>query len=171
MARLATLISEQRGLFVPLREDIMTNRTDRSKPGLFLELFPHPLSRLYLTLLWKINLEQDGDAVVLSNVWLREFTSLATNTLKKYRRYLHTKHIIHTVPVGPGREYLYRAVGSDGRALSGETDMEAIGRLRNPERIKEVARASMLKRYRRRPVVVPPVTIEQPAMLSSWGLD
>ena len=67
MARLATLIAEK-GFFIPLPEHIMVDPKDRDKPGLFLKLLPHPLSRLYMTLLWKINAEQDGDAVVLSNV-------------------------------------------------------------------------------------------------------
>ena len=75
--RLATLIVSQGGLFFPIPENIMTSLDDdEEKPGTFLKLFPHPLSRLFVTLLWKINAEQDGDAVVLSNVWLRRFACL-----------------------------------------------------------------------------------------------
>jgi hypothetical protein len=70
MARLATLISKKE-FFIPLGERIMTDPKDNEKPGLFLELFPHPISRLFLVLLWKINLQHDGDSVILTNVWLR----------------------------------------------------------------------------------------------------
>jgi len=43
----------QKGFFVPLPEHIMVDPKDRDKPDLFLKLFPHPLSRLLMTLLWK----------------------------------------------------------------------------------------------------------------------
>jgi hypothetical protein len=68
MARLATLIAEK-GFFIPLPEYIMTDPKDREKPGLFMELLPHPLSRLFMTLLWKINVVQGGDAFVRSNAF------------------------------------------------------------------------------------------------------
>jgi hypothetical protein len=163
MARLATLIVKQRGLFFPLREDIMTDPADHNKPGVFLQLFPHPLSRLYLTLLWQVNREQAGDAVVVSNVWLRGFAHLHNDSLLQYREYLDVNGIIRAEKIGNGRKYLYRVAGSGGQPLSAETNMEAIARLGNPDRISEAAIATMIKRYGRRPVVAPPITVEEPS--------
>lgn len=83
----------------------MVGPKDREKPGLFLQLFPHPLSRLFLALVWKINAVQDGDAVVLSNVWLKKFANLDTKSLNEYHRYLHDNHVIRHKSFGSGREY------------------------------------------------------------------
>jgi hypothetical protein len=171
MARLATLISGT-GLFFPVLENIMTDPNDKEKPGLFLELFPHPLSRLYLTLLWKINMEQDGDAVLLSNVWLRTFTKIDYKSLKKYRSLLHDRKIILGQAIRSGREYLYRLVSPSHRLPfnNSETDLEAIARLRNPTRVKEVARERVMRRYRK-PLVEEekpkPLAHGQPRKLSS----
>jgi len=173
MVRLATLISDT-GLFFPVPENIMTVPNDKERPGLFLELFPHPLSRLYLTLLWKINMEQDGDAVVLSNVWLRTFTKVDHKSLCKYRDLLHDRKIILGQPLGSGREHLYRLVSPTHRLPfnNSETDLEAIARLRNPSRVKEVARTRVMRRYKRKPVAEEkPVTQGQArkvSSLSSW---
>ena len=65
MARLATLIIEKKGLFFPVLDyGIMLDPSDKEKPGTFLELFPHRLSRLFMVLLWKINFEQEGDGAL-----------------------------------------------------------------------------------------------------------
>jgi hypothetical protein len=67
MARLATLIAEKMEFFIPLPEHVMVDPKDREKPGLSLQLFPHPLSRLFLALLWKINVVQGDVRVMMLN--------------------------------------------------------------------------------------------------------
>ncbi len=170
MARLATLIISKKGLFFPILDNIMLDPNDHEKPGTFLELFPHPLSRLFVTLLWKINLEQDGDAVVLSNMWLKDFANLDHKSLLRYRSFLIDHRVIVAVPLGSGREYLYRVPNPrTGLPLSDETNIEAVARLANPERIKEVARARIMKRYRRRLVQETPTPATEPVPIrSSW---
>jgi hypothetical protein len=179
MARLATLLSQAGLFYFPILEDIMTDLKDRQKPGQFLELFPHPLSRLYLTLLWKINAEQDGDAAVLSNVWLRGFAKLDEKSLRKYRSFLHDGNIIHAAQLGSGREYLYRLVNPNNRRPldENEPDGQATERLSNPDRIKEAARARAIKRYSKKPAVPSGTEEEKPSIdgqspkVSSWDIE
>jgi hypothetical protein len=171
MTRLATLIIEKKGLFFPVLDSIMTDPEDDEKPGMFLQLFPHPLSRLYVTLLWKINMEQDGDAVVLSNVWLRTFAKLDKESLRKFRQFLNRENIIRAEPLGSGREHLYRMLNPDtSQPMNDETDAEAIARLKNPDRIREVARTRIMRRYRKAPADdLPEPNREQLSKVSSWG--
>jgi hypothetical protein len=168
--RLATLIVSQGGLFFPMLENIMTSHEDSERPGIFLNLFPHPLSRLFVTLLWKINAEQDGDAVVLSNVWLRRFACLDNKSLLRYRQYLNNNGVILAVPLGSGREHLYRICNPrTGLPLSDETNVEIVDRLRNPERIREVARTRIMRRYRKQPAQEAPTAATEPVPIrSSW---
>ena len=171
MARLATLIIEKKGLFFPVLDyGIMVDPTDKEKPGTFLELFPHPLSRLFITLLWKINLEQDGDAVVLSNMWLKDFAKLDHKSLLRYRSFLNDRRFIHAVSLGSRRDYLYRVSNPrTGLPLSDETNTEAVTRLANPDRIKEAARTRIMKKYRRRLVQEAPTPATEPVPIrSSW---
>jgi hypothetical protein len=149
MARLATLIADNE-FFIPLPEKIMVDPKNREKPGLFLTLFPHSLSRLMLTLLWKINGEQDGDAVVLSNTWLRGFARLDAKSLRKYRDHLHDHHVIQHKSIGSGREHLYRIVNRRGRPLADETDDDAVTRLKGTETQGQAIRKGVIKRYMRR---------------------
>jgi hypothetical protein len=149
MARLVTTIIEAGMTWFPVAEHIMVDPKDVSKPGRFLQLFPQPLSRLYLTILWKINREQDGDGVLLTNVWLRNFSKLDKTSLVKYRAYLHDEHIISAKRIGTGgREYLYRLLDPrTAQPLNAETDVDAIARMRNPTRIGEIARDAARRRF------------------------
>ena len=168
--RLATLIVSQGGLFFPILESIMSSPDDEEKPGAFLKLFPHPLSRLFVTLLWKINAEQDGDAVVLSNVWLRRFACLDNKSLLRYRRYLNNNGVILAVPLWSGREHIYRICNPrTGLPLTDESNLEIVDRLRNPERIREVARTRIMRRYRKQPAQdAPKEATELIPVRSSW---
>jgi hypothetical protein len=171
--RLASLIVARKGLFFPILDSIMHEPSDSEIPGTFLKLFPHPLSRLLMVLLWKINSEQDGDAVVLSNVWLRSFAKLDNKSLLKYRRYLNDHKLILAVPLGSGREHLYRIFDpNSGLPLSDETHTQAVRRLRNLERIREVARKRVMRKYRKHnPSVVEALPLISPAatpVQSGW---
>lgn len=168
MARLATLISGSE-FFIPLVERIMTDPKDKEKPGLFLKLFPHPISRLFLVLLWKINSEQDGDAAILSNVWLRGFANLDAKSLVKYRGVLNDRSVIRNTPLGNGRNHIYRLVKGDGRPFEEETDTDAEKRLRNPDRIREVVRSRSIKRWGRSIAEIPKAEPLEPT--SSWDTD
>jgi hypothetical protein len=150
----------------------MTNPNDNDKPGAFLELFPHLLSRLYLTLLWKINQEQDGDAVVLTNTWLREFARLDRKSLHKYRTYLHDCNIILSSPVGNGRQYLYRVANPQtSKPLNDNvTDEGAVKYLGDAEAKTAIVRQRVVKRWKRKanemdPAEEPPSSQSSP---SSW---
>jgi hypothetical protein len=172
--RLVRHIVDAKLLFFPMLESIMTDPNDGEKPGAFLELFPHPLSRLYLTLLWKINREQDGDAVVLSNVWLREFARLDEKSLRKYRSSLQEHDVILSSPVGNGRQHLYRIANPrTSKPLDEqETDAKAIVRLSDPDRGKEVSRQRAVTRWKRKingkPDVDPTEEPPSPPQRSSW---
>jgi hypothetical protein len=162
MARLAALIAEK-DLFTPLPERFMTDPKDRDKPGLFLALFPNSLSRLFLTLLWKINGEKEGDAVVLSNAWLREFAQLTSKSLRKCRDCLHENCVIRYKSIGGGRQYLYRLVNRRGKPLADELDDEALTRLKDTETQGRAVRKGLIKGYMRRKSV----PLAQPEPLSA----
>jgi hypothetical protein len=163
-------MAEQKDFFTPLPERLMTAPKDREKPGVFLQLFPHPLSRLLIVLLWKINSVQDGDAVVLPNTWLRDFATISSNSLRKYRTFLHDSNVIHATALGNGREYLYRLVNRKGRPLADETNADAVVRLKDTKTITERIRQNVIRRYERK--VSAAVEADKPASdtRSSWDM-
>jgi hypothetical protein len=171
VTRLATLIIEKKRFFFPMPEEIMTAPNDGEKPGKFVELFPHPLSRLYLALQWKINSEQEGDAVVLSNVWLRSFAKLENRSLLRYRKFLNNECIIYAKPLRNGREWLYRICDSStGLPLTNEADTEAVKRMKDPGRIREVIRTRVMRRYKKQVTDAAPIPIQEKEMTpSSWS--
>jgi hypothetical protein len=147
MARLATLMIEKKEFFLPLAEHIMTDPKDSEKPGAFQQLFPHPLSRLLLVLMWRINREQDGDGVVLSNKWLKSFARLDTKSFNKYRDHLHDNHVICAKRLGSGREYLYRLTGRDRLPLASETDTNAVTRLKETGKNRRAIRKRLIRLF------------------------
>jgi hypothetical protein len=166
--RLATLIIERKGFFFPIPEHIMTHPGDKGKPGTFLQLYPHPLSRLYTVLMWKIHREQDGDAVILRNTWLKDFANLDHKSLVRCRAYLNDHKIILAAPIGNGWEFLYRVCDANtGQALADETNIECVKRLRDRIRIAGVVRTRVMRRYKKSPPVEG--TKEEKEPLSSWN--
>ena len=184
MPRLVSLMVDKKEYFLPIADRIMPDLVltapedgDGDKPGLFLELFDHPLSRLFVTLLWRINKEQEGDAIVLSNVWLREFAKLDAKSLRKYREYLHDHNLICCERLGSGREYLYRVVDGKGMPLDQDkTNAQALARLSDPEAKRQAVHARIAKKYRKsvsKVVASAGKDQDQPSdtdkMPSSWG--
>jgi hypothetical protein len=170
MTRLATMIIEKRGLFFPIMENIMTDPNDSEKPGLFLELYPDPLSRLFTVLLWKINQEQDGDATILRSTWLKDFANFGYMSLVRHRAYLHKHKIISALKLGGGHEYLYRICDpKTGLPMTVETDIEAVKRLRDAKRSREVVTARVMRRYKKRIYAAPIPLQEQEMTQSSWS--
>jgi len=166
--RLATLIIERKGFFFPIPEHIMTDPGDKEKPGKFLKLYPHPLSRLYTVLMWKIHREQDGDAVILRNTWLKDFAKLDHKSLVKCRSYLNDHKITLAASVGNGWEFLYRVCDANtGQPLTDETNIEAVKRLRDDARIKDVVRTRVMRKYKKPPA--PDRTKEEQEPFSSWN--
>jgi len=166
--RLATLIIERKGFFFPVPEHIMTDPGDQAKPGTFLQLYPNPLSRLYTVLIWKIHREQDGDAVILRNTWLKDFAKLDHKSLVKCRAYLNDHKIILAASIGNGWEFLYRVCDANtGQPLADETNIECVKRLRDHVRINDVVRRRVMRRYKKSPAVERVKEEKEP--FSSWN--